>query len=157
VKIIENSPRKLLNRTNENIEMNIKVLPLILSPSSVLNSLRCFINSVFHVIVCREGLNNIFIEMNIIHKNVLVQFIDIFIIIVVGSNRENRGLNPRSYLLQWYVFHRLQSTFFITTFARECIRSLTIYYINSVAFVLLRMNFETLKSRIVYCLTLPAI
>jgi hypothetical protein len=40
VKINGNSPRKLLNRINEK---NIKVLPLTLSPSSVLNSLWSFV------------------------------------------------------------------------------------------------------------------
>jgi hypothetical protein len=39
VKINGNSPRKLLNRIRENSEMNINVLPLILSPRRVLNSL----------------------------------------------------------------------------------------------------------------------
>jgi hypothetical protein len=57
VKVNGNNPRKLLNIINENSEMNIKVLPLILSPSSVLNSLWSFINSIFHAIVCREGIN----------------------------------------------------------------------------------------------------
>jgi hypothetical protein len=70
--------------------MNIKVHPLILSPSSVLNSLWSFINSIFHAIVCREGINHILIEINIIPMNVLVQLIDIFIILVDGSNTENK-------------------------------------------------------------------
>jgi hypothetical protein len=39
VKINGNNPRKLLNKISENCEMNIKVLPLTLSPSNVLNSL----------------------------------------------------------------------------------------------------------------------
>jgi hypothetical protein len=61
VKMTGNTPRKLLNRINENSEMNIKVLPLILTPSSVLNLLWSFINSIFHAIVCREGINHILI------------------------------------------------------------------------------------------------
>jgi hypothetical protein len=39
VKINGNKSRKLLNRIRENSEININVLPLILSPRSVLNSL----------------------------------------------------------------------------------------------------------------------
>jgi hypothetical protein len=62
----------------------------ILSPSSVLNSLWSFINSIFHAIVCREGINHIVIGRNMIPRNVLVQLIDIFIILVDGSNTENR-------------------------------------------------------------------
>jgi hypothetical protein len=56
VKINGNSPRKLLNRIRENSEMNINVLPLILSPRRVLNSLWSFINNVFHIIVCRPRI-----------------------------------------------------------------------------------------------------
>jgi hypothetical protein len=90
VKINGNNPRKLLNRISENSEMNIKILPLILSPSSVLNSLWNFINSVFYAIVCREGINHILIGINVIPRNVLVHLIDIFIILVDGSNTENK-------------------------------------------------------------------
>jgi hypothetical protein len=44
VKINGNSPRKSLNRINENSEININVLPLILSPAMI--NLRLFmINS----------------------------------------------------------------------------------------------------------------
>jgi hypothetical protein len=39
VKINGNNPRKLLNRIRENSDINMNVLPLILSPRSVLNSL----------------------------------------------------------------------------------------------------------------------
>jgi hypothetical protein len=85
-----NSPRKLLNRISENSEINIKALPLILSPRSVLNSLWSFINNVFHIIMCRDGINHILIGMNIIPTNVLVQLIDKFIILVDGSNTENK-------------------------------------------------------------------
>jgi hypothetical protein len=90
VKINGNNARKLLNRISENSEMNIKVLPLILSPSSVLNSLWSFINSIFHIIVCREGINHILTGINIIPRNVLVQLIDIFVILVDVSNTENK-------------------------------------------------------------------
>jgi hypothetical protein len=54
-----NSPRKLLNRISGNSEININVLPLFWSPRSVLISLWCFINNVFHIIVCRDGFNHI--------------------------------------------------------------------------------------------------
>jgi hypothetical protein len=70
--------------------MNINVLPLILSPRRVLNSLWSFINNVFHIIVCRDGINHILMGINIIPMNVLVQLIDVFIILVDGSNTENR-------------------------------------------------------------------
>jgi hypothetical protein len=70
--------------------MNKKVLPLMLSPSSVLNSLWSFSNNLFHAIVWREGINHILIGINMIPKNVLVQLIDIFMILVDGSNTENK-------------------------------------------------------------------
>jgi hypothetical protein len=66
VKINENNPRKLLNTIIENSEMNIKVLLSILSPSSVLNSLWSFINSVFNATVCREGINHILIGITVV-------------------------------------------------------------------------------------------
>jgi hypothetical protein len=50
--------------------MNIKVLPLILSPKSVLDSLWSIINNVFDAIVCRDGINHILIGLNIIPMNV---------------------------------------------------------------------------------------
>jgi hypothetical protein len=86
--------------------MNIKVLPLILSPSSVLNSLWSFINSIFHAIVCREGINHILIGINIILRNVLVQLIDIFIILVDGSNTENKFARvvPHGEMLRHFTF-----------------------------------------------------
>jgi hypothetical protein len=90
VKINGNSPRKLLNKISENNEMNRKVLPLILSLSSILNSLWSFNNNLFHAIVWREGINHILMGINIIPSNVLVQLIDIFITLVDGSNTENR-------------------------------------------------------------------
>jgi hypothetical protein len=40
--------------------------------------------------VCRDGISHILIGINIIPINVLVQLIDIFIILVDGSNTENR-------------------------------------------------------------------
>jgi hypothetical protein len=40
-----------------------------------------FINSVFHAIVCHEGINHVLMGINIIPRNVLVQLIDIFIIL----------------------------------------------------------------------------
>jgi hypothetical protein len=73
-----------LNRIRENSEMNINVLPLILSPRRVLNSLWSFVSNVFHIIVCRDGINHMLMGMNIIPMNVLVQLIDIFIILVDG-------------------------------------------------------------------------
>jgi hypothetical protein len=90
VKINGNSPKKLLNRIRENSEMNINVLPLILFPKRVLNSLWSFINNIFHIIVCCDGIVHILMGMNIIPINVLVQLIDVFIILVDGSNTENR-------------------------------------------------------------------
>jgi hypothetical protein len=55
-----------VNRLRENSDRNIKVLHLILSPKSVLNSLWRFINNAFHAIVCRDGINHILIGINII-------------------------------------------------------------------------------------------
>ena len=45
-----NSPRKLLNRIRENSDTNRKILPLLIlfPPSTVLNSLCSFVNSVFN-------------------------------------------------------------------------------------------------------------
>jgi hypothetical protein len=43
VKIYGNSLKKLLNRFSENSEINMKVLPLTLTPKSVSNSLHIYI------------------------------------------------------------------------------------------------------------------
>jgi hypothetical protein len=40
--------------------------------------------------VCRDGINHNLVGINIIHMKVLVQLIDIFIILVDGSNTENK-------------------------------------------------------------------
>jgi hypothetical protein len=42
--------------------------------------------------MCREGINHILVGMNINPRKVLVQLIGIFIILVDGSNTENRFL-----------------------------------------------------------------
>jgi hypothetical protein len=92
VKIYGNNPRKLLNKIRENSEMNINVLPFLFSPSSVLNSLCKFVINIFQIMVCRDGINQILVGMIIIPKNVLVQLIERFMILVDGSNTENRLL-----------------------------------------------------------------
>jgi hypothetical protein len=45
---------------------------------------------VFHIVVCRDGINHMLIGINMIPINVLVQLIDVFIILVDGQNTENR-------------------------------------------------------------------
>jgi hypothetical protein len=50
-----------------------------------------------HAIVCREGINYILMGINIIPRNVLVQLIDIFMILVDGSITENKFVIIESY------------------------------------------------------------
>jgi hypothetical protein len=85
-------PRKLLNRIRQNSEMNISVLPFLFSPSNVLNSLCKFVINVFQIMVCRDGINQILVGIIIIPRNVLAQLIERFMILVDGSNTENRLL-----------------------------------------------------------------
>jgi hypothetical protein len=92
VKINGNKPRKLLNRTSENNDTNSRVIPFLLFPRRILNSLCNFVVSRFHDIVCREGLNHNLVGININPRNVLVQLRGIFDILVVGSNTENKFL-----------------------------------------------------------------
>lgn len=91
VKIYGNSPKKLLNKIIENNEINKKVLPWCLfSPNKVLNSLFNVKVILFHKIWYREGINQKVIGINIIPKIVLIQFNEKFIIVVEGSNTENK-------------------------------------------------------------------
>lgn len=93
VKMYGNSPRKLLNKINENRDTNRNVPPFLflLLPNSVLNSLWSFVVNKFHVIKCRDGISHILIGININPMNVLAQLSGIFIVLV-GSNTENRFL-----------------------------------------------------------------
>jgi hypothetical protein len=60
-----NSARTVLNRIDENKEMNVDVLPFALSRRSVLNSLWSFIIR-FHVTVYRDGIIHIHIPGNVL-------------------------------------------------------------------------------------------
>lgn len=94
VKIYGNNPRKLLNRIRENNDTNKKVLPLLIffPPSKVLNSLCSFVNSVFHRVEYRDGINHILVGISSSPRKVLTQFKDKLKFLVDGSNTENRFL-----------------------------------------------------------------
>ena len=53
-----NNPKKLLNKINENKEINIKEFPFLLfGPNNVLNSLCSVVKIKFHIMFIREGKN----------------------------------------------------------------------------------------------------
>lgn len=83
-----NSPIILFNKISENTEINISLLPNLLGPINVLNSLWSVLIIVFHSQFIRDGINHIVdgkINKIIV---VLVQFSDQKF--VLGSNVENR-------------------------------------------------------------------
>lgn len=82
---------KLLNKINENNEINMKVLPLWLNgPRSVLNSLCKVLIIIFQITIYREGINQKAIGIMITALKVLIQLIDKFRIFVEGSKVEKR-------------------------------------------------------------------
>lgn len=89
VKIYGNSPKKLLNRINLNKEMNISVDPLILGPIRVLNSLCNVKDTLFQIILSRDGISQYEEGIIMIPMIVLIQLIDEFQL-VDGSKDENR-------------------------------------------------------------------
>jgi hypothetical protein len=93
VKTYGNSPRKLLNRINENGDTNRNVPPLffLFFPISVLNSLCSFVINEFHAIVCREGTNHILVGMSVSPIMVPSQLSGNGVL-VDGSNTEKRLL-----------------------------------------------------------------
>lgn len=82
---------KLLNIIIVNSEIKINVLPLCwVGPSRVLNSL-CRVSIIlFHIMMCREGINQNMGGISIRPIKVLVQFRDVLKILDEGSNTENR-------------------------------------------------------------------
>lgn len=94
VKIYGNNPKKLLNIIIENNEIKIKDAPLLifLFPIRVLNSW-CRINIIlFHMMKCRDGINQYVDGININPKIVLNQLMDRLFRLVDGSKTENRFL-----------------------------------------------------------------
>jgi hypothetical protein len=64
-----------------------------------------FVSRRFHIIVCRDGVSQFLIGINITPKNVLAQLIDRFVGLVDGSNTENRFLIIFSlFFLMWLLF-----------------------------------------------------
>lgn len=91
VKIYGKSPRKLLNKINENIEIKIKVDPFeFIFPNNILNSLWSFNKIKFHIIKWRLGINQNENGININPKKVLIQLIGMFNKLVDGSKIENK-------------------------------------------------------------------
>lgn len=91
VKMWGTNPSVLLNMINENKVINNNVLPgCMLGPINSLNSLCNVLVIMFHIIFVRDGISHIMVGIIIIPINVLIQFIDVFIIDDVGSNTENR-------------------------------------------------------------------
>lgn len=112
VKTYGNRPKKLLNKINENKEMNRKVLPLLalFSPKRVLNSLCSFVNNVFHSSGYREGINHILIGIRVNPRKVLSQFKDRLRLLVDGSNTENK------FLIIFRLIFSLRRIFFLFSF-----------------------------------------
>lgn len=110
VKIYGNSPKKLLNKINENKEIKIKALPgFLFGPKRVLNSLNNKNRLLFHKKLLREGINQK--EQGIRFKpiNVLSQFKERLKIEVEGSNTENRfviifNLKDLFYCFLWWLY-----------------------------------------------------
>ena len=91
VKIYGNNPKKLLNKINENREINIKVVPLnLLIPINILNSLWRVKKILFQKRFKREGRNQKIMGKNKIPKIELNQLRDKLKMLVDGSKIENK-------------------------------------------------------------------
>lgn len=93
VKIYGNSPKKLLNNTNEKIEIKINVDPFnLFGPNKFLNSIWSLEIIKFHKIKCRFGINQKENGKNNNPNIVLIQFNGILNKLVEGSKIENKLL-----------------------------------------------------------------
>jgi hypothetical protein len=82
---------KLLNRIIENSDTKINVLPECpVGPNKVLNSLCNIINTLFHRIWCREGINQYIGGIIIKPIKVLIQLREKLKMFDEGSNTENK-------------------------------------------------------------------
>lgn len=98
VKMYGKRPRKLLNKINENKEINIKDLPkFFFLGKSVLNSLCNLFNNKFHRTNLRLGISQNESGKTVKPSMVLIQFNDKLKILHVGSNDEKRFVIIFSY------------------------------------------------------------